>query len=596
MSDSDEPPPTAVVAVGAAMCLVGLAGDETPLFAWPTHDTGGVAEGDRQEEKAGVVRFARGVEGLSREIRLAPLLREIALNSRLLGENFAPPGAGLFAEHVARAVRLLEEDGGERVRGILVATGDYLAGPEQRKQQLDACFAASPHIDFAYISPSAVLGLFASGRTTGAVVDVGARESRAVLIYDGQVVWHAVRTIPRGWLDVLDALRDAVADVASSSGDDRGGTASAPPSDELIYEFASQHTLVQARPDEAVNEEHDAVLVCPGPDGGDAAGVVCGDCGLVCRSHTDLEMHRSRTHSVVRRGRWDLETEEYDLDDDGDVELNYSDDSHNGHSFKSRTFHRPSKCVACGKLVRGFTRVKQNGRACKSCGVRVHAECQGAAPRCKKPPSVPDVAEAAATEAISTGKAESDSSASDSSEDGLGDDRDPAPDVDRIRVFLKDAPAAFDGLPASLRFTPWETGLLLGEEDSIQECKNDSALAQLCFEAIQATDVDIRRDFYHNVVLCGRGTDVFSIQDRLESGLHIHAPAAQSLKVIASPDRAYSSWIGGSILASLSSFPRSTISREGFLETNDQTRLARAMLDVDLQPRLNSATKSATKR
>jgi len=74
------------------------------------------------------------------------------------------------------------------------------------------------------------------------------------------------------------------------------------------------------------------------------------------------------------------------------------------------------------------------------------------------------------------------------------------------------------------------------------------------YNTITRCDVDIRKDLYANVVLSG-GTTMFpGISERLAKELTALAPTAAKVKVVAPPERKYSVWIGGSILASLSSF------------------------------------------
>ncbi|KAF9780212.1 actin 2 [Thelephora terrestris] len=74
------------------------------------------------------------------------------------------------------------------------------------------------------------------------------------------------------------------------------------------------------------------------------------------------------------------------------------------------------------------------------------------------------------------------------------------------------------------------------------------------YESIMKCDLDIRRDLYGNVVLSG-GTTMFpGIADRMSKELASFAPSNMKVKVVAPPERKYSVWIGGSILASLSTF------------------------------------------
>lgn len=74
------------------------------------------------------------------------------------------------------------------------------------------------------------------------------------------------------------------------------------------------------------------------------------------------------------------------------------------------------------------------------------------------------------------------------------------------------------------------------------------------FNSIMKCDVDIRKDLYSNIVLSG-GTTMFpGIADRMSKEITALAPSAMKVKVVAPPERKYSVWIGGSILASLSTF------------------------------------------
>jgi len=74
------------------------------------------------------------------------------------------------------------------------------------------------------------------------------------------------------------------------------------------------------------------------------------------------------------------------------------------------------------------------------------------------------------------------------------------------------------------------------------------------FNSIMKCDIDIRRDLYGNVVMSG-GTTMFpGIADRMHKEVTALAPSNMKVKIIAPPERKYSVWIGGSLLASLSTF------------------------------------------
>merc|ERR1711908_225136 len=75
-----------------------------------------------------------------------------------------------------------------------------------------------------------------------------------------------------------------------------------------------------------------------------------------------------------------------------------------------------------------------------------------------------------------------------------------------------------------------------------------------CLQLIMRCDIDIRKDLYANNVLSG-GTSMYpGIADRMQKEITALAPSTIKIKIIAPPERKYSVWIGGSILASLSTF------------------------------------------
>merc|ERR1712192_301124 len=77
---------------------------------------------------------------------------------------------------------------------------------------------------------------------------------------------------------------------------------------------------------------------------------------------------------------------------------------------------------------------------------------------------------------------------------------------------------------------------------------------KLCYVAL-----DLRRDFYGNIILSG-GTSMYTgLQDRMAEDIRGLAPSSMKVNVLAPPERKYSVWIGGSILSSLSTFQESWI-------------------------------------
>jgi actin beta/gamma 1 len=87
------------------------------------------------------------------------------------------------------------------------------------------------------------------------------------------------------------------------------------------------------------------------------------------------------------------------------------------------------------------------------------------------------------------------------------------------------------------------------------------------YNSIMKCDVDIRKDLYANIVLSGGTTMFQGISERLTKEITALAPATMKIKVVAPPERKYSVWIGGSILASLSTFQQMWISKGEYDES-----------------------------
>jgi actin-related protein len=74
------------------------------------------------------------------------------------------------------------------------------------------------------------------------------------------------------------------------------------------------------------------------------------------------------------------------------------------------------------------------------------------------------------------------------------------------------------------------------------------------FKSIKKCDEDITKDLFLNVVLCGGSSLFMKVKTRFEKELQSLAPTGKRVKVIAPPERKYSAWLGGAILASLDNF------------------------------------------
>uniref|UniRef100_A0A915MGY2 Protein argonaute-1 n=9 Tax=cellular organisms TaxID=131567 RepID=A0A915MGY2_MELJA len=94
-----------------------------------------------------------------------------------------------------------------------------------------------------------------------------------------------------------------------------------------------------------------------------------------------------------------------------------------------------------------------------------------------------------------------------------------------------------------------------------------AGIHETSYNSIMKCDIDIRKDLYANTVLSGGTTMYPGIADRMQKEITALAPSTMKIKIIAPPERKYSVWIGGSILASLSTFQQMWISKQEYDES-----------------------------
>lgn len=103
---------------------------------------------------------------------------------------------------------------------------------------------------------------------------------------------------------------------------------------------------------------------------------------------------------------------------------------------------------------------------------------------------------------------------------------------------------------------------------------------ELTATAISKTDLDLRPALYQNIILSGGTTLLRNFGDRLISELkelqNILTPWPRStgdarvkIKIYAPPERKYSTWIGGSILAGLSTFKKMWVTAKEYADDPD---------------------------
>jgi actin-related protein len=97
--------------------------------------------------------------------------------------------------------------------------------------------------------------------------------------------------------------------------------------------------------------------------------------------------------------------------------------------------------------------------------------------------------------------------------------------------------------------------------------KEDDGVHKLTYDSIMKCDIDIRKDLYGNVVMSGGSTMFPGIAERMTKEIKQLAPQSMNVKIVAPPERKYSVWIGGSILASLSTFEEMWVTKEEYDES-----------------------------
>ena len=87
-------------------------------------------------------------------------------------------------------------------------------------------------------------------------------------------------------------------------------------------------------------------------------------------------------------------------------------------------------------------------------------------------------------------------------------------------------------------------------------------------KSVMKTDLDLRRVLFSQMVLAGGSTMFQGFGERLLNEVRKHplSPKEMKIRIAAPPERLFSTWIGGSILASLSTFKNMWISKADYHE------------------------------
>eukprot|EP00771_Trimastix_marina_P000293 gnl/Trimastix_PCT/1311.p1 GENE.gnl/Trimastix_PCT/1311~~gnl/Trimastix_PCT/1311.p1 ORF type:complete len:385 (+),score=81.68 gnl/Trimastix_PCT/1311:43-1197(+) len=100
-----------------------------------------------------------------------------------------------------------------------------------------------------------------------------------------------------------------------------------------------------------------------------------------------------------------------------------------------------------------------------------------------------------------------------------------------------------------------------------------NGIHEIVYGSIQRCDSDIRKDLYENVILTGGSSMFEGIANRMRKELQSLAPTAIEPSISAPPERKNSSWIGGAILASLSSFDGMRVTKQEYEEVGNNLEI-----------------------
>eukprot|EP00429_Kryptoperidinium_foliaceum_P010388 CAMPEP_0176004276 /NCGR_PEP_ID=MMETSP0120_2-20121206/1607_1 /TAXON_ID=160619 /ORGANISM="Kryptoperidinium foliaceum, Strain CCMP 1326" /LENGTH=398 /DNA_ID=CAMNT_0017336947 /DNA_START=102 /DNA_END=1298 /DNA_ORIENTATION=- len=94
----------------------------------------------------------------------------------------------------------------------------------------------------------------------------------------------------------------------------------------------------------------------------------------------------------------------------------------------------------------------------------------------------------------------------------------------------------------------------------------EAGVADVLINSIMKSDIDLRSTLFSQIVLSGGSTLTPGFGDRLLHELRSRAPTHTKIRISAPPDRINSTFVGGSILASLATFKSMWVSRADYEE------------------------------
>jgi len=96
--------------------------------------------------------------------------------------------------------------------------------------------------------------------------------------------------------------------------------------------------------------------------------------------------------------------------------------------------------------------------------------------------------------------------------------------------------------------------------------EQQGGIQNLVYDSIRKCDMDIRRQYFRNIVLAGGSTLFPGLPERLSKEVSDLTPGAVNVRVVALKERRYGCWLGASVLAGMTPFRKEWITKEEYDE------------------------------
>lgn len=91
-------------------------------------------------------------------------------------------------------------------------------------------------------------------------------------------------------------------------------------------------------------------------------------------------------------------------------------------------------------------------------------------------------------------------------------------------------------------------------------------LDQMIFKSIAQSNVELQKKLFSNIVLTGGSTSFLGFSERIQKEVSGMSESAMKVKVISPQEKIFSAWIGGTLVATQSTFPEICVTKREFEE------------------------------